>query len=184
MKTHYSILLFILSFTLLSSSCKKHVIQPVNQLSLLPPATQTGANTFGCLIDGQAFVPKNQSLLEGPKLQCNYIYMAGGYYFTVGGVSKNGGGILSDIIIFTDSLAIGQGQTIELTDNMTGNAVGEYYLNNPPYYTNKMLTGELSITKFDAIKQIVSGTFYFNVLDNTGDTVKITNGRFDMPYTR
>jgi hypothetical protein len=168
----------------MSSSCKKQVVQPVSELSKLPAATQTGANTFGCLINGQAFVPQNRSLLEGPKLQCNYIYTAGGYYFTVGGVNKNSGGITSDVIIFTDSLAIKDGQTIKLADDGRGKAFGEYYLVNPPYQTNKTLTGELNITKFDTIKQIISGTFYFNVLDNALDTVKITDGRFDMPYTR
>ena len=109
MKLIRTIALPVLSLIILSSSCKKHVIQPVDQLSLLPPATQTGANTFGCLINGEAFVPQNQSFLVGPRLQCNYIYTSGGYYFTVGGINKNGNGVESDIIVFTDSLAIHDG---------------------------------------------------------------------------
>ena len=44
--------------------------------------------------------------------------------------------------------------------------------------------GQLTITFLDNQKQIISGTFYFNVLDHNGDTVKITNGRFDMHYTQ
>jgi hypothetical protein len=165
------------------------VVKPVNQLSLLPPATQTGANTFGCLVNGQAFVPKNQSILEGPKLQCNYIYIGGGYYFTVGGSNKNSDGTINDIILFTDSLAISGSETIPLRQNINGDAAGEYLIGNAPYYnysyfTNGALIGKLNITRFDSIKQIVSGTFYFNVLDHSGDTVKITDGRFDMPYTR
>jgi hypothetical protein len=184
MKLIRSIALPIFSLIILSSSCKKHVIQPVDQLSLLPPATQTGANTFGCLINGQAFVPQNQSFLVGPRLQCNYIYTAGGYYFTVGGVNKNGNGVESDIIVFTDSLAIHEGQTIKLMNDEKGNGVGEYFLVNPPYYTSKTLTGELTITHFDTVKQILSGNFYFNVISTANDTIKITSGRFDMPYTR
>lgn len=30
----------------------------------LPPATQIGANTFGCLIDGKVFVPNSESTLS------------------------------------------------------------------------------------------------------------------------
>jgi hypothetical protein len=188
MKILRLLILVIFSLTLLSSSCKKHVIQPANQLSLLPPATQTGARTFGCLINGQAFVPHNRSLLEGPMMQCNYVYTAGGYFFTVGGGNKNSDGSISDIILETDSLAVSEGQTIKLTDHyINGKAFGDYQIINAPsysyyYYTNQILTGQLTITKLDLAKQIASGTFYFNVLSNSGDTVKVTNGRFDMPY--
>ena len=117
-------------------------------------------------------------------MNCNYIYTNGGYYFNVSGGNNNSDGNPVAILVQTDSLSISEGQTIKLTEVISGNAFGEYYIDNPPYYTNNTLTGELNITRFDSIKQIVSGSFYFNVLDNTGDTVKITNGRFDMPYTR
>jgi len=188
MKTLYPILLIVFSFTLLSSSCKKHVIQPVNQLSLLPPATQTGANTFGCLINGQAFVPKNQNILEGPNLQCNYIYTAGGYYFSASGSNKNSNGTLTSVIVETDSLAIAQGQTLTFRTSASGNANAACALfpnyTIVQYFTSNSVTGELTISKLDPAKQIVSGTFYFNAVSSTGDTVKITDGRFDMPYTR
>jgi hypothetical protein len=141
------------------------------------------------LIDGKAFVPKNRSILQGPLIQCNYIYTAGGYNFTVGG-SNEDNNIVKDVIIRTDALAIAEGQSIKLTSyNVVGKADGDYTIINAPsylyyYYTNETLTGQLTITKLDPVKQIVSGTFYFNVLNITGDTVKITNGRFDMLYTK
>jgi len=189
MKTLHSILLILLSFTLLSSSCKKHVIQPVNQLSLLPPATQTGANTFGCLVNGQAFVPKNRSILQGPILQCNYIYTTGGYHLTVAGGNKNSDGSITDIVVGTDSLAVAQGETLTFKTFVTGNAQASYTLfyytgGENDYETNNTVYGQLTITKLDPVKQIVSGTFYFNAVNSAGDTVKITDGRFDMPYTR
>jgi len=190
MKTLYPILLFILSFALLSSSCKKHVIQPVNQLSLLPPATQTGANTFGCLVNGQAFVPKNRSILQGPDLQCNYIYTAGGYHLTVAGGNKSSNGNITDIIVGTDSLAIAEGETLHFNTFVSGNAQASYTLysfdntRGDQYATNNTVSGQLVITKLDPTKQIVSGTFYFNAVNNKGDSVKVTDGRFDMPYTR
>jgi len=50
-----NILLLTISFFLLSSSCKKN--KPTNPVDQLPPETQTGANTFGCLINGEVFKP-------------------------------------------------------------------------------------------------------------------------------
>jgi len=52
----------LLLFTLITMlfSCSNHNdSQPVSEISKLPPATQTGANTFGCLLDGVAFLPDN-----------------------------------------------------------------------------------------------------------------------------
>jgi hypothetical protein len=180
-------ILFILSLTLLSSSCKKHIIKPVDQLSLLPPATQKGANTFGCLVNGQAFVPGGP-LFSGSHMQCNYIYTAGGYNFTVA-ADNDGNTLLKSIIIGTDSLAIAQEQTLIFKTSASGNADALYDLidnfgNQNQYVTNSVVSGELTITKLDEAKQIVAGTFYFNAVNSTNDTVKITDGRFDMLYTR
>ncbi|MGI0040947.1 MAG: hypothetical protein ACRD94_03170, partial [Nitrosopumilaceae archaeon] len=41
---------------------------PINQL---PPATHTGANTAGCLVNGIAFLPKGY--FTTGNLTCNYI---------------------------------------------------------------------------------------------------------------
>lgn len=182
-------ILAIFTLILLSIACKKHVIQPQSELSKLPPATQTGANTFGCLVNGQAFTPQDKSIFEGPVLQCNYIYTAGGYYFTLLVGNKNSDNSVTGVNIETDSLAISEGQNIPLKIYSSGNAQGSYvvYYNTGgqnAYETNNAVTGQLIITKFDAIKQIVSGTFYFDAINDKGDIMKITNGRFDMQYTK
>jgi hypothetical protein len=179
----------IFSLTVLIASCKKQIVNPQDQLSLLPPATQTGANTFGCLVNGQAFTPQNRNIFEGPVLQCNYIYTAGGYYFTLLVGNKNNDNSVTGVNIETDSLAISEGQNIPLKIYSTGNAQGSYvvYYNSGSenaYETSEVVTGQLTITKLDTMKQIASGTFYFNAVNDKGDTVKITDGRFDMPYTR
>ncbi len=53
MKTIQILFIAITCFAIIS--CKKSV----NQLSLLPPITDTGANTFGCLVNNIASLPKN-----------------------------------------------------------------------------------------------------------------------------
>lgn len=44
--------------------------------------------------------------------------------------------------------------------------------------------GILTVKKLDTINQIISGTFWFTAVNSNGDTVKITDGRFDVYYTR
>jgi hypothetical protein len=49
--------LYILSILLTIASCNSD--DPVDPASLLPPITTTGENTFGCLIDGKFFRPRD-----------------------------------------------------------------------------------------------------------------------------
>jgi hypothetical protein len=56
--------------------------------------------------------------------------------------------------------------------------------NSTRYLTNDNYPGELRITKLDEINQIAAGTFWFNVVNEKGDIVKVTEGRFDMQYTK
>ena len=50
-------LLFIIAFTAIFYSCDSD--DAPSQESLLPPITMTGENTFGCLIDGKFFKPRD-----------------------------------------------------------------------------------------------------------------------------
>ena len=45
--------LLLLATLLGLSQCKKNDSGPADPASQLPPATQSGANTFGCLLNGQ-----------------------------------------------------------------------------------------------------------------------------------
>lgn len=43
--------------------CKLQKNKPTKtELEKLPPITQIGANTFGCLINGKAWIPENENL--------------------------------------------------------------------------------------------------------------------------
>jgi hypothetical protein len=75
------LLLFLATFTL--SCCNKgDDEQPKTELEKLPPATQTGANTAGCLVNGVAFLPKGY--FTTGNLICYYI---DGKDFTLGIIS-------------------------------------------------------------------------------------------------
>jgi hypothetical protein len=174
----------------MSSRCKKNPVDPnVDQLSQLPPATQTGANTMGALVNGQAFVNYDDSFYSH-SYQCNYIYTNGGYYLTVDGSNHSNSSYIIDIMLNTTQLSVTEGQILKLEDyNTSGKASATYNIIDyaffpPTYQTTSIVSGQMHITKFDQTKQIISGTFFFNAIKlSTKDTVHVTEGRFDMRYT-
>jgi hypothetical protein len=175
-------LLFLILTTFALTSCDKDD-KPKTELEKLPPATQTGARTFGCLLDGVAFVPDNRNLAK----QCVYQYF-NGYYFSLQGNTypKNQ---LIGLGLSTHNLKIEEGKTYILQDNIDGNASGFYYFGdditgvNELKRTSDIEKGEMKITKLDFTKHIVSGTFWYDIKDSKGIIHQIREGRFDMPFT-
>lgn len=182
-----TILLYAL-LLLMASGCKKHKAKPA--LELLPPATQSGANTFGCLVNGQAFTPKGPSL--SPILSCYYqrLYTSSskGYFFSLSASDKSKNDMVFNVNINTDSLQVEEGQTVLLSQGLKGEASGAYYVGqiytSKEYRTNSQLIGQLLITKLDSLQQIVSGTFWFDAVNPSGEKVEVREGRFDVRYTR
>ncbi len=190
MKNKYiTVLLFLSVLLCYGSSCKKQPdALPQAEIDKLPAATQTGANTFGCLVNGQAFLPHSSSFLTG-SYQCNYIYTNGGYYLTVKASNDSNNDYNVALVLGTTMLDIHEGQTLKLEGyNVIGKAFGSYGIITGSvlsYETSSFVTGQLYISKFDQIKQIVSGTFSFNAVNaSKPDTIHITDGRFDMKYTQ
>ena len=75
----------------------------------------------------------------------------------------------------------------ELTSEMEGNFAGSFSLDGGLILrstTSDENPGRLTITRFENENEfIVSGTFEFTVLDNDGNEIQITEGRFDLPFT-
>lgn len=167
----------------IAPACKKKTEDPISQL---PAATQTGANTFGCLVNGQAYIPHVNAFGSAP-YQCNYIYLNGGYYFTLSATEQQTDVSGLEIIIGTVNLPIAQGQTIKLENyNESGKAFGQYAVvgnSIHSYYTTTVTGGQLSITNFNQTNKTVSGTFFFDTVDSSGGIIHVTDGRFDMTYT-
>ncbi len=183
MKTKTLLLLILLPLWGLGG-CSDDDAPPPNPIDLLPPATQTGENTFGCLLDGEAFTPR---ALYVP-YNCFYQYVDGGYYFYVSATNKKGG-ITKGISVGTEKLQISENTTYVLKERINGNAFGFFYIGNSNTgeiqnnYTFSNYSEELTITKLDFENHIVSGTFWFNLKHPvTGDTIKIRQGRFDSHF--
>lgn len=164
----------------------------------LPPLTHQGLNTMGCMVDGKLFVP------QAPAFYPYGIYgiIQQGYpgpNLTMGWTDKGSDCSLSGLQIILDSIQLQQGLTIDLAAPAdSGGAVGDpgptfsnqwatYTFadcdkNIPftPYTTTGQVTGQVTITWYDAGKGVVAGTFWFNAIDKAGDTAHVTEGRFDM----
>ena len=172
-------ILFFLCSLLIGSSCRKP--KPVDPVKLLPPETQTGANTFGCLIDGKVFKPKGDPF-GGPVIKAQYQFVNGKQGFGVSGRNSNTNQVIG-IIGNNIRLSIA---TFELTTfNSEGKFSGGYTLESfDSYYTNDINKGQLVIKKFDSVNQIVSGTFWFDAKNANGKIVQVREGRFDLQYVK
>ena len=174
------LILFTLLFTSLLSCCDKDDNE-ANEV--LPPATQTGAGTFACKINGQSFIDTS-----GGYFNCFYQLIDGKYFFGIQGKDKVG--TQTSVTIGTTAKTVSEGETLQLLRNINGNAWagGRFKLNiNSSEFSNtdENYTGELTITKLDFTNHIVSGTFWFNIKNPyTNETVEIREGRFDTLFTQ
>ena len=177
------LLLLFTTFTLYSCDKDNDDDKLIAEIDKLPPATQTGAQTFGCLIDGKAFVP--------PKFGSNspnafYQFVGGSY--TLGINAATGGGTeLKSINIGCLDMPLITLDAYNLKEFISGNYFGEYRVAAGFNFDGSSFSrqpGNLIITKFDPVNFIISGTFSFKAKElNTGKIVEITEGRFDMQYT-
>ncbi|HMI08554.1 MAG TPA: hypothetical protein VK528_13480 [Flavobacterium sp.] len=184
MKRFLSLLIIITVFISCNDSDDDNPIA-IPSISQLPPETQTGANTFGCLIDGEVFIPG----IQNNSYNCFYQLVDGEYYFYVTANNKKNN-VLTGVTIGTEKLPISQGQTLNLYERIAGNAFGAlsnlddntgiYQINS----TSTTNTGETNISKLDFTHNIVSGTFWFDVKDNQNVVHQIREGRFDMQFTQ
>lgn len=142
----------------------------------LTKATQTGANTFSCEVDGKVFLPKGSGWFGGDPVFVSNLPTNG---FVVKGDQNNGSNAFSvNISIVMPYLT--QTGTYEFAtypygmyDVQAGGA--------PRYITNSTHTGTVTITRCDLTNKIYSGTFSFTAVDDsTGKVINITKGRFDV----
>ncbi len=144
----------------------------------LPPATQTGAGIFACLVNGEVFVHNNGLI------NCFYQYMDRGYYFGIQGKGENNIAGMSSILIATEDKEIQEGESYQLLTETSGNVYGGYTINGYSFLTtNPNYKGNITFSKLDYENHIVSGTFWFNLKHPvTADTIKIRQGRFDVHF--
>ena len=176
----------LLAFTS-CSSCKKDV-DPTSQL---PAATQTGANTFGCVINGQAWVPNGVSTIPVTRP------INGGYIGESIGVPKytvhirtNSDRVALQVYVKSVTAPGRYPLAFDTGDFTTYYAknYGLYRIDGPTiddpdyaYITTSQVTGYVDFVVADTASKRLAGTFEFEGIDfPSGKKIKITGGRFDI----
>ncbi|PIE50919.1 MAG: hypothetical protein CSA38_00855 [Flavobacteriales bacterium] len=165
--------LLLLGLTLISLyGCREKEQDP----TVLPPATQEGKNTGGALVNGEVWVAEKQKLniIGNGVPVTEYGFSNNQYYLKIYLYKSN-----SSIDVIVKDI-----------DDITTKT---YYLNNVnkalytpdlwmDYITSINNIGILKITKFDKQNKIVSGIFEFDAVNDNGEVVHITKGRFDKRF--
>jgi hypothetical protein len=168
----------LLLMSLVVVSCKKDIGE-------LPPATESGANTFGCKIDGSFWVPAGFGIVPtAPILEAR---MAGTELY-INARNFSSSPTESEFEIYIKNL-IGTGNY-----NLSTGASHPDYSGNYAYYVHRKYTpdnewvttppysGTVTITKIDTTNHFVSGTFEFHAINlyNAPQAIAVTDGRFDV----
>ena len=166
----YLITLFV---TLFLYSCD---IFNLNQEPTLPELTQEGAGTFGCLIDGELFLPSGTDPSGGMRGNPNATYteISGSLIIE----AQNINNWLLSLVVF------GLFEPTELQLNQSSAIRNLALINCRDFYLDS-LTSSINISFIDFEEDIISGTFsgtFINECDSS-NIVEITQGRFDLNYT-
>ena len=169
---------FILLFLICIFGCEKED-KPSNPIDQLPPATQTGAGTFGCLVNGVPFVDNSGFF------NCFYQLVDGEFYFGIRGRKES---FINQIGIGSEKMNINLDINQTLKSQQDSNFYGRISFDCLSCLGATTLDenpGVITFTKLDLQNNIVSATFEFTVTDPTTGTVyEITEGRFDALFTQ
>lgn len=187
LKTFASLLLYCFLLNLfLFGSCQQ------DDQHDLPPITQTGENTFGCIINGKVMTPRdgrgtfnledNGLRVFGSPESLDYIEIRVNDF-----ASKK----TSSIVLHIESLhEIGDYKVNESncyqgidSPNTTNIFCRVYDYKDKIYrsYCSYSNSGNISISRFEN-DQFIAGEFYCSLrnVDDSSDEIKITEGRFDL----
>ena len=145
---------------------------------VLPAATQTGANTFGCLVNGKVWLPKGYNGTSNLSLSYDPTFNKGTFDLRSYRYPDNSTRV-QYVILSSDSLSatgIDPVKDIHQDVQFSDSNTCQYY----SFDSTVHRTGAITITKFDLMKGIISGTFQFNLSKTGCDSIKVTGGRFDM----
>lgn len=172
-------LLISFSLLLVLASCKKNVVTE------LPPATQTGANTFGASVNGKLWVPSSSPIGGAAKLEARYLVND----LIINARNLGSTPTESEFEIYIKNLN-GPGvyplnqSTAEFPNQSASYGYYVYRRINPinQWITGPQFSGVVNIMLDDRVNHIVSGTFQFDALNlyGTPDTLHVTDGRFDV----
>jgi hypothetical protein len=168
---------------LMMTACDRSCSDGLEPLTELPPETQSGANTFGCLLNGKLFVPR---VIDYTLFPDEYDVTA--YYRQYDSIFG--------LEVYGDLGAL-EFSTKYITENIT-TVFNRIYFSAYSPFTNGVETilsyggeniGEIYITHLDTVTKTASGIFsgeiplfmyYSKQLENLDTILMVTSGRFDV----
>jgi len=192
--TRHFLIYFAFALCTSLTQCSKTTVDP----NALPPETQTGAGTFACKINGVVWKWKNPNyefLSTKPVTHWEYDKSSMGGNLIINGLRYPDGINASDyLLLVADSLNFSDSKVVDTSTifnygieyinyNSSKKECYEYRTTNALDKTKQYYSsGQLKITKLDKSTQIISGNFNCLIYQTGCDTLKITDGRFDLKY--
>lgn len=171
MKLTHVLLLFLVLI-----SCEEDDNSLLDSIDKLPPLTMEGKNTFGCLVNGEAFVPRISTDVVG-------IFQGG---FLQIGASVETIDRDQNIKMILDMSPILPGiYSMETADTSLAKADFDDTTdknNICRYEFSDLVSGTLEIVFFRQDPDVVAGTFEFTTVTEGCDTIRVTDGRFDIDF--
>ena len=185
MKIKHQLMKSLKTYFLLSMACLLFACACTKEeMENLPLATQTGANTFGCLVNGKVFV-RNEEAKRSKVPPYSLVYP-----LTLGGRSEEGNIRIQAIstpigqiyIYIYDEVSIKKGQ-YDIGIGGPSSFYPDYSFMNiisSGFYVSQEGSGSITLTHVDHENGVYSGTFSGTVFDEQGNKIAITEGRFDI----
>ena len=141
----------------------------------LPPITMEGNNTFGCLVNGKIFVSKGRPGNVGTYAEVQYAQDTIGINIYATNYETDQRFIFS----FYDTPDLFEHKRYYFLHAQNYSVF--YVTQSCDYRIDKLIDGWIELNKYDVNRPIISGTFEFTAYNpDCGDTIKVTDGRFDI----
>ena len=144
-----------------------------SEFEKLPPRTKDGKNTFGCILNGKAWVVSSTidvtAFYQMNVFQMNAVIAETNRHQAIGMALLGG---------------LSEGSIYDLTNDPQSQAAfgWEQVEQNCTYDIDKTISGRISISTLNESKAILAGTFDFVTVTPGCDTIVVTDGRFDVQY--
>lgn len=195
----HSILPTLLLLSLCAGGCRKHRTTPADNPYGLSNATQTGANIVGCRINGINWMLKK---INSNNLHTSWSYSNDRLPLTI--AASGTPTIIADQIAITINSEVREGATYSFKDTTQATA-SIFRLDAPCGATSgyggaqwtKAIDGSVTITRHSGSyrvptgyshgdydeQSIIAGVFNFVIAIPGCDSIKVTDGRFDINYS-
>lgn len=176
MKLNFTHIFMVLFTVFLFTACTKK-----DETYKLPLPTSEGKNSFGCLMNGVAWMPQNNEKAVGENLQFFYDPAEG---LSIKAIKIDQGVEEFIYITLKDCNRTGKysmdgnNMSVSYTNYKNENKCITLYSRNPEVKA----TGSININRFDPYSGIISGSFDLNISRTGCSDIVLSNGRFDGKF--